>query len=163
MDPLLNRLTYNPHPQKNLHYSSACAKSHWMHLFGFSPLCVCSLNALGSKQARSHCICLVFLHYCALSSVSSSHLPERMHNHTDCICVTFLCCAFLNVSSICLPEKRHNHTGCICLVFLHCEFSNVSSKHLHKRMQSHIGCICLVFLHCVFLYVSSDRLLRGCS
>ena len=31
-------------------------KSHWLHLFGFSPLCVskCLLKELGSAQAKSH-------------------------------------------------------------------------------------------------------------
>ena len=39
----------------------------------------------------------------------------------------------------------HNHTGCICLTFLRCVFSNVSSRRLHKRMQNHTGCIYLIF------------------
>ena len=60
------------------------------------------------------------------------------------------CCGFLDVSSNCLPERMHNHTGCICLIFHHCGFSNVSSKHLHQRMHSHIGYIYLTFLLCVF-------------
>ena len=55
---------------------------------------------------------------------------------------------FLNVSSNCLPEGIHSHTGCICLTCLHCAFSNVSSNFLHEGMHSHIGCICLTFLHC---------------
>ena len=56
-----------------------------------------------------------------------------MHNHTGCICLTFLHCVSSNVSSNCLPQKMHNHTGYICLTFLHCAFSNVSSICLHFR------------------------------
>ena len=81
-----------------------------------------------------------------------------MHNHTGCICLSFLHCAFSNVSSSCLPEMMQNHTGCICLTFLHCVFSNVSSKNLNQSMHNHTGCICLSFLHCVFSNASSNRL-----
>ena len=37
---------------------------------------------------------------------------------------------FLNESSNCLPEKMHIHTGCICLTFLQCVFSNTASNRL---------------------------------
>ena len=95
-------------------------------------------------------VAFVWLFSTAFSNVSWSRLRERMHNHIDCICVTFLCCAFANVSSICLPEKRHNHTGCICLVFLHCVLSNESSNGLLQRMHSNIDCICLTFSYVHF-------------
>ena len=98
---------------------------------------------------HTDCICLTFLH-CAFSNVPSKRQLERMHNHTGCICLTFLHCVFSNVSSNGLPERMHNRIGCICLSFLHCVFSNVSSKHLHKRMHNHTGCICLTFPHCAF-------------
>ena len=75
----------------------------------------------------------------------------------------FLHCAFSNVSSNRLPEKMHSHIGCICLTFLHCVFSNVFSKLLHRRMQSHIGCIYLTFLHCVSSNVASNDCPRGCK
>ena len=80
-------------------------------------------------------VTFVWLFSTVFSNVSSTRLNEKIYNHTDCICVTFLCCAFSYVSSICLPEKRHNHTGCICLVFLQCVFSNVSSNPMLR------GCI----------------------
>ena len=67
----------------------------------------------------------VFLH-CAFSNVSSSHLPERMHSHIDCICLTFLRCVFSNVSSNGLSEKRHSHIACICLTFRHCVLPPIS-------------------------------------
>ena len=82
-------------------------------------------------------------------NVSSTCLPEKKHNHTGCICWTFLRCVFSNVSSNCLPEWMHSHTSCICLTFLHCAFSNVPSKRLHELLHSRIGCTCLIFLHCV--------------
>ena len=40
-----------------------------------------------------------------------------MHNHTACICLTFLRCVFSDASSNPLPEKRHSHIGCICWLF----------------------------------------------
>ena len=45
------------------------AKSHWLHLFDFSPLCI-------------HIY------------VSSNGLPEWMQSHIGCICLTFLHCVF---------------------------------------------------------------------
>ena len=81
------------------------------------------------------------------SNVSSNCLPERMHNHIGCICLTFLHCVFSNVSIKNMDQSRQCHIGCICLTFLHCAFLNVSSNGLHEKMQSHIGCICLIFLH----------------
>ena len=92
------------------------AKSHWLHLFGFSPLCV-------------------------FSNVSLNCQPEEIHSHTGCICLTFIRCVFLNASSNCLPEKRHSHIGCICLTFRHCVFSNDSSNCPPEKRHSHIGCI----------------------
>ena len=94
---------------------------------------------------------LAFLH-CVFWNVSSNGLHERMHSHTDCICLTFLHCVFSNVSSNGVHKRMQSHTDCICWTFLHCVLSNVSSNRFPKRMQSHIGCICLAFLH----YVSSN-------
>ena len=50
------------------------------------------------------------------------HHQGGRHNHH---CLIFLQCAFSNVSSTRLPEIMHNHTGCICLTFLHCVFQCV--------------------------------------
>ena len=99
-------------------------KSHRLHLFDFSPLCIskCLLKLAAIEDEKSH-----WLHF-----------------------FTFLHCAFLNVSSNCLPERMKSHIGCICLTFLHCVFSNVSSNWLPESMKNHIDCICLTFLHCVF-------------
>ena len=75
-------------------------------------------------------------------STQSPHiyfLLKRMHNHTGCICLTFLRCVFSNVSSNCLPLRTNNHTGCIYLDFLHCAISNVSSNHLPQKMNKHTG------------------------
>ena len=72
----------------------------------------------------------VFFHRCVFSNVSSNLLPEKMHSHIGCTCLTFLHYAFSNVSSNCLPEKMHSHIGCIYLTFRHCAFSNVSPTAL---------------------------------
>ena len=120
---------------------SVDAKSHWLHLFGFSPEWV----------FKSKC------------------LPMQMQNHTGFICLTYFRCVFSNVSSNGLHERMQSHIDCICLTFLHCAFLNVSSNGLHEKMQSHIGCICLIFLHqphaqgrpLVLLNLSS--LLQHCS
>ena len=92
--------------------------------------------------------------HCVFLNVSSNCLNQRMHNCTDCICLTFLQCAFSNVSSKGLPERMHLITlipqsagirGCkITLVafvwfFLHCAPSNVSSNRLPERMHTHTG------------------------
>ena len=77
--------------------------------------------------------------------MSSNRLHKRMHNHTDCICLTFLCRAFSNVFSNCLLERMQSHTGCICSTFLHYASSNVSSNCLPEKMHNHTGCICLIF------------------
>ena len=71
-----------------------------------------------------------------------------MHNHTGCICLTFLHCGSSNVPIKNLDQSMQNHTGCICLTFLHCGFSNALSKSLPECMHNHTGCICLTFLHC---------------
>ena len=98
------------------------------------------------------------------SNVSSNCLPERMHNHIDCICLTFLHCALSNVSSKCLDLKRQTH---ICFDFsllsvIKCFLKELGSKQalncLPEQMQSHIGCILLTFLHCAFSNVSSKSL-----
>ena len=59
---------------------------------------------------------------CVLSNVSLNGLPERMHNYTGCICLTFPCCVFANVSSNGLPNRMHSHTGCICMNIFRCVF-----------------------------------------
>ena len=88
-------------------------KSHRLHLFDFSPLCISKrlLKLAAIEDEKSH-----WLHF-----------------------FTFLHCAFLNVSSNCLPERMKSHIGCICLTFLHCVFSNVSSKELCDKRRSRIG------------------------
>ena len=52
------------------------AKSHWLHLLYFSPVCILkvSSNRL-SKKRQSHIGCISFLQ-CVLSNVSLSWLPE---------------------------------------------------------------------------------------
>ena len=56
------------------------AKSHWLHLFDFSPLC-----AFKS---------VLTFHHCAFSNVSSNCLLKKRHNRTGYICLTFLHCVF---------------------------------------------------------------------
>ena len=92
------------------------------------------------------------------SCVSSNYLPEMMHSHTGCICLTFLQCVFSCVSSNYLPEMMHSHTGCICWTFLQCVFSCVSSNDLHEMMHSYTGRICRAFLRCVLACASSNDL-----
>ena len=129
------------------------AKSHWLHLFGFPPLCVfkCFLKSL-LEWVQSHIgrICLTFLHG-VFSNVSSKTLDHSMHIRNGCICETFLHYMFSNVSSNHLSARMQNHAGCICLAFLHCGFSNVSSNRLLEWMQSRIGRICLALRNCVSL------------
>ena len=127
------------------------AKSHWLHLLYFSPVCILkvSSNRL-SKKRQSHIGCISFLQ-CVLSNVSSSWLPEKRQIHIGCIYLAFHQCAFSNVSSNRLPKERHCHIGCTCLTFLHCAFSNVALNCLQEKMYNHIGCIYLTFLHCGFL------------
>ena len=93
-----------------------------------------------------------------LSDVSSNCLPEQMHSHIGCICLTFLYCGFSNVSSNGLPQRKHSHIGCICFVFLHCAFSNVSLNYLDQSRHIHIGCTYLTFLRCGFSNVSLNYL-----
>ena len=51
---------------------------------------------------------------------------------------------FSNGSSSCLPEKMHNHTGCICLVFLHCAFSDASQNNCKGRCKvTLVAFVCL--------------------
>ena len=76
--------------------------------------------------------------------VSSNHLLEKMHNHTGCICLTFLHCAFSNVSLNLLLQMMHSYICCICSAFFHHVFSNVSSNHLQEKKHIHIGYICLI-------------------
>ena len=89
-------------------------------------------------------VCLFFLH-CALSNVSSNHLPEKRQSHIGSICLTFLRCAFSNVASNDLPERMQNHIHCMCWTFLHCAFSNISSNCLQQKRHIHIGCIFLKY------------------
>ena len=71
-------------------------------------------------QYKSLLFSYVQIGHCAFSNVSSNRLPERMQNHTGCICLTFFHCVFLNVSSNCLPKKMHSRIGYICLTFPCC-------------------------------------------
>ena len=82
-------------------------KSHRLHLFDFSPLCIskCLLKLAAIEDEKSH-----WLHF-----------------------FTFLHCAFLNVSSNCLPERMKSHIGCICLTFLRYVFLNASSNDLSEK------------------------------
>ena len=100
--------------------------------------------------------CCIWLHLHNVSSnVSAMYLDQIMHNPTGCIiCLAFLHCGFSNG----LPERMHSHIGCICLTFPDCVFLNVPSKRLNRRMQSYIGCICLIFLLYVLSNVSSNGL-----
>ena len=79
-----------------------------------------------SRHNHTGCICLTFLH-CGFSNVSSNCLPGWIHDHIGCISPL---CIFKCVLKW-MRERMHNHTGCICLTFLHCWFSNVSSKRWH--------------------------------
>ena len=119
----------------------------WLHLFGFSPLCVfkCALKASALEEAQSHSLHL-FDFFRALSNVSSNGLYVKMNSHIDCTYLTFLHCAFSNVSSNGLSERVQSHIGCICLAFLHCAFSNVSPICFSQKMHTHIGCTCMIFL-----------------
>ena len=85
-----------------------------------------------------------------------NYLPERMHSHHRCICVTVLHCVLSNVSSKRLWKMMENHTGYICLTSFHCVFSFGSSHRRPEKMESHTGCICLTFLRCVFSKVFSN-------
>ena len=60
------------------------------------------------------------------ASITSLHprMPGWIHDHIGCISPL---CIFKCVLKW-MRERMHNHTGCICLTFLHCWFSNVSSK-----------------------------------
>ena len=114
------------------------------------------VNPRGCKFALA---AFVFLHS-ACSNASSKRLHKKLHNHIDCICLTYLHCVFANVSSYVRMESQN---GCNYLTSLFCAFSYVSSnclpenrhinlaflsacvysKHLHKKIQSHNCCICL--------------------
>ena len=104
------------------------------------------------------CICLSFIHY-VFSYDFSKHLGQSMHSHIGCICAAFLYCAFSNESPNGLLERRRSHIDCICLAFLHCAFSNESSNGLPERMHNRTGCICLTFLRCVFQMLSKIAML----
>ena len=48
------------------------------------------LGKSGKNTLKIRTICLIFLH-CAFSNASSYHLHNRIHSHTGCIWLTFLC------------------------------------------------------------------------
>ena len=85
-------------------------KSHRLHLFDFSPLCIskCLLKLAAIEDEKSHWLNFFTFLHCAFLNVSSNCLPERMKSHIGCICLTFLRCVFLNVSSNDLSEKRRS-------------------------------------------------------
>ena len=109
---------------------------------GLSPMCI--FNIL-SERMQNHidCKCLTFLK--CFFSVSSNGLPEKMQNYTGCICLTFLHCVFSSVSLNCLPDKMHNHIVCICLSSLHGVILNVFSNSIHEQMYDHTCCTHLTF------------------
>ena len=93
---------------------------HWLHLFGFSPVCIIHstprLSAFSNrlavnKHSRSCSICLVFK--CTLKLLAWTGAKSRTH------------CIFLHFSTMCafsnrLPEKMYSRISCICLIFLNC-------------------------------------------
>ena len=104
-----------------------------------------------------------------------------MHNHTGCICSTFLHCDFSwvsltdemqivwtyaiflqsdfsNAPSKQLSKQKQSHIGCICAIFLLSEIAYVSLSYSHKRLHSRIRCIGLTFRQNEFSYVSSSGL-----
>ena len=102
-------------------------------LFHMCPQTVCTRACIFALVAFVWLFTTVF---CVFSNVSSKRLHRRMHNHTGCICLTFLHCGFSNVSSNRLSDMMQNHTGCICLSFLYYVISN----DLHFWMYTCIGC-----------------------
>ena len=77
----------------------------------------------------------VFLHS-ACSNASSKRLHKKLHNHIDCICLTYLHCVFANVSSY---VGMQSHNGCNYLTSLFCAFSNVSSNCLPENRHIHLA------------------------
>ena len=129
----------------------------WLHLFHFSPQCIikCVPKALAWEDAKSHRLHLFVFSLLCLFIWALKELGSVHASRTGCICLSFLHCVFSNVSSNCLHEKMHNHTGCICLTFLQCVSSNVSSNYPPERMHNHTGRICSNFspmclFKCVF-------------
>ena len=112
------------------------------------------------QRTHNHtcCLSLSFLHSVFLINDFLSQLPHRMHNHIGCICSAFSQCVFSCVSANTMPERIRGHIGCICAAFLHCVFSYVASSCLPQSIQNYTCCICLIFLHRVFSNVASNSL-----
>ena len=112
----------------------------WMEMFlNFATMCffICLLKELGPEHAKSHWLHLLYFSPVCILKVSSNRLSKKRQSHIGCI--SFLQCVLSNVSSSWLPEKRQIHIGCIYLAFHQCAFSNVSSNRLPKERHCHIA------------------------
>ena len=125
-------------------------KSHWVHLFVFSPVRVikCLLKSSAWEKAYSHWLHLFDFSPQMFSNISSKHLYKRVQSPISYICFTFLQLVFLNGPSNSQPKRMYSGIGCTCLVFLYHAFSNASSNACLTGRKRHICCICLTFLHC---------------
>ena len=116
------------------------AKSHWLNLFDFSPLCFfkCVLKSPAPEEALSHWQHLFdFSPLCVFKCYLKSPAQEE-GKHISCICLTFLHCAFSNVASNRLHKKRHNHINYICFhFFLQCIFKCFLRSPALEDAQSH--------------------------
>ena len=109
------------------------AKSHWLHLFVFSPLCIleCVLKLLAWTEAKSHWLHLfdfspLWIFTCVLKSIAWAEVKSHRLHLFD-----FFQCASSCVVSRSLDQSRQIHIGCIYLIFLHCASSNVSWNVLY--------------------------------
>ena len=151
------------------------AKSHWLHLFDFSTLCVSSKSLDLKRQSHIGCICLNFstVHFQMCPQIACPNkfkfrsvalvwlfytvrlqmFPQRAFRSEKAKShwLHFLHCAISYVSSNCLPEQMQSHNGCIFFTFLYCSLSNVSSKSLDLNRQSDLAGICLIFSTVRFL------------
>ena len=157
------------------------AQSHWLQLFGFSPvwvfkriwlLCIMCFQMHPQITCPRRCIIALAAFFWLFSAVTSNGLHVKWNSLNCCICTIFPNCVFrrnhvtgyicLFLSSVCLEMRPQ--IACLggwkvtvvafCLAFLHCVSSNAPSNYMQKRMQSYIGYICLIFHQCVFKCVS---------
>ena len=136
-------------------------KSHWLHLFDFSPLCV--FKWVFTLPNTRGCIITLVTFVGLFSSMYFQMSPEIAFTRGFVTTLIALVWLFSTVRFQMCSQIEYMR-GCIVtlVAFLHCVFSNVSSKHLYKRMQTYIGCICLTFLHCGFYMRPRSVCLRGC-
>ena len=80
---------------------------------------------------------LVFAFLQLLSNAFRNGLPQRTHNHTCCLSLSFLHSVFSNVTSNCLHEKMHIQNGCISLTFFHWVFKCVLKLPGWKEIKLH--------------------------